>query len=350
MSEKHLSENHLETATAFINSLVNEEKTMAFIKPTLGPACISVELMAADGSVVPVCAFLSSSSWVTVMPMALANRLGAPYSKTRSNAFRCILDSKSGKSSIPDVHLVKELTVKVDSTVTVTLRSAVCLPDFDRFQLGKDFFTQALRASIDVYAGDYCEDEDKLGDSVAGFVQIKSLAPNPVHAPEPETRTEHMMLTVQPSMGSDFLSSTRSTAGGTRREELRYHAADGASAMIPIFHWNDWNYDEKKDDMRFQFRIFLLPAKTKVDTCDWCGRLFPALMQCSVCRAQHVRITYCSKSCQRQGWPQHKLTSPHSGVPAPEPEPEAACAAVAEPEPELEVEATPTPADCDSVD
>mmetsp|Transcript_717 Transcript_717/g.454 ORF Transcript_717/g.454 Transcript_717/m.454 type:complete len:148 (+) Transcript_717:2-445(+) len=137
-------------------------------------------------------------------------------------------------------------------------------------QLGQDFFRLAVHCRVDVL-----QDPDKTGTDPGG------------------------MYETQPDGGPDRVWLTPDTAG--RVEELRFHSVGGKTARVPIVHVRDGAAG-----------TVLVKADAKLDACAWCGKPFPGLRLCPVCKqSDGSRVCYCSSACQRADWPGHKLLPPH---------------------------------------
>lgn len=224
------------------------------MSPSLGPVCIPV--LAND---VPVMAFLSSASVFTVVSTSLANYAGIPYSDTKGDSEVC---AANGERFVYE-GLVTSLTLTLTQEVKVTLKTAVVSGSFARgLQLGADFFAQAVRSQIDVFP--------KI-DGEQHMCELHHLRDMP-----------------------HFIAGDKVAA---RKEVLRYHTTEGTTAVIPLKHCAD----------SIVGTVFF-GKDAKVDCCNWCGRAFPGLKHCGVCKETY----YCSKACQKAHWPAHKVTCSHS--------------------------------------
>eukprot|EP00928_Gymnodinium_smaydae_P058644 TRINITY_DN41827_c0_g1_i1.p1 TRINITY_DN41827_c0_g1~~TRINITY_DN41827_c0_g1_i1.p1 ORF type:complete len:317 (-),score=24.84 TRINITY_DN41827_c0_g1_i1:274-1152(-) len=224
------------------------------LSPSYGPVCIPV---CANG--VPVMAFLSSASLFTIVSPALANYAGIPYSDIKGDKE---VVCANGTCFFYD-GLVRSLTVTLAHSVEVTLHTAVVSSTFARgLQLGMDFFAQAVRSQMDVFARVDCDDRV--------MCEIDHLEDVP-----------------------RFLIGERISG---RREVLRCHTAEGATSVVPLKHCQD----------NIVGTVWF-GSDAKVDCCSWCGRAFPGLKACSVCKDAY----YCSTVCQNAHWPEHKMTVAH---------------------------------------
>lgn len=249
---------HVETGS----SAATYNEVNAVLIPTLGPSCIQVKV---NG--MPVAAYLSTVSTVSLVPVALANQLGIPYSNMlKSSSFKSGITGED----INGISLIREITITLSEDVSVTLKNAVCVPQASnqRLQLGMDFFCQALRSSISVLIG---------GNT---------------------RRDAQTVAVVAASRGSDMFTYLENTDLVEFKETFRYYMPNNKTVVLPVMHIHDTRNP-------FACTICIKPTAA-VHYCDWCARVFPGLKRCSGCTNQVVY--YCSRACQKAAWPTHKLT------------------------------------------
>ena len=281
---------HLASASASQTAVIGANHVL--MPPMHGYACIQASVSAIGGAPVPVCAFLSTCSALTILPTALADHIGAPHTQLRSNRTSAMFKDAHSHPIIRDAQLIKELVVHLSPVVSVTLRNAVCSDEFDRLQLGIDFFTLATRSTLDVLVAPLNERFGRQNVSTINPTALNASVDKYFPAGKP------MLGTVIPAMdGGRFWTSRNPCIGGDPHEELRFHTEAG-SVVLQVFH------SELPSAARTGF-VELNPD-IKIEHCDWCGRFFPRLFQCGCCKRYGVHVCYCSGSCQRQAWSKHK--------------------------------------------
>mmetsp|Transcript_51730 Transcript_51730/g.70530 ORF Transcript_51730/g.70530 Transcript_51730/m.70530 type:complete len:485 (+) Transcript_51730:720-2174(+) len=249
------------------------DRTFLTASAHLGPAVIPVRI---EG--IAVYAFLSTTSNVTVMPEAFADKIGVPSTELRAGvSVGAAVGQGTHKTALKSVRLLSEFTLSFGQQQTsVIIRSGIASSRFTRVQLGLDFFASALRCQVDV-------------------VQDKKF-----------------MALVRPSLGFGHFRSLSLKKMHARAEQLRFYSRDGQTAVLPLGHCPDRIKDctvtvgssgdggDDGDD------------GPVVNHCDWCGRFFPGLHACALCKNEGRQgdscAYYCGRSCQKSGWSTHKLT------------------------------------------
>jgi len=248
---------HVETGDT--NSMQLGSGKQVQIAPELGPVQIQAKVNGVD-----IACFLSTTSSFTLLSNSFVKRAACTKSALTSNAFMC---GVSG-TRLAEAKRLRDVRVKIGN-VEVTLNTAISSDAPRDVQLGMDFFAQAVLAEVDVL--------------------ISTSPPS--------------IVTVRPAEGSNHCRVS-AEKGARKDEQLRFYAADGTYAFIPLKH-------SGSKSKPYSSTVYIDP-NTRMDICAHCGEPWPALRKCPVCQKHKIHTTYCSKACQSAAWPQHKLTPPHA--------------------------------------
>lgn len=232
--------------TADTNTIVRGEgRAEITMAPTHGP--VQIRAVIND---VPTTCFVSTANGVTTVSRSFAESVGCAFEPI--DASRCAFVGSNG-DALPHPNRVRELHIQLGE-VKVCLTSAVAAQNFPRdIQLGLDFFRLAVRIQVDV----------RIGSDRGMFAQVR------------------------PDLGADCVHALVDADQVGVREELRFHAADGTTAVVPLTHTFDG----------INSGTVQVDADTAVDVCAHCGRHYPAMLECW--HTGHERVHYCSVSCQQ---------------------------------------------------
>lgn len=270
--------------------LMKSGRSVLFETPRDGPAMIHVTLPSIYGHTVPILASICTQSSVTVVPKALADELGLPYTNLRNKM------ALSGISGVVngEYSLLQGITIHLSENVQVTLRTAVCVDGVDRLQFGSDFFNQAAFTMLDFFTFPRWGEEEQEGKGEIVPPSVASAFRN-----KKDSSKECEMVSLH---GSGFgMMFTRACCEKSRNEELRFYTKDDQIVVLPIYHGYPGGCANETYTVT-------LHNKAKFDQCNWCGRLFPGFKRCGGCKKAY----YCSTACQRHDWPTHKLTDSHA--------------------------------------
>jgi hypothetical protein len=145
--------------TAGSHSIVMSGTGESVDVPALGPVCIPIKV---DGT--PVYGYLSTTSVLTIVGQDFADYIGLRYIKLRTSNKPFV-----HRAGVPaDCSLIPRLVVSLPGGLTVTLTTAVVIPNYCRgVQLGHDFFAASLR----------CEPPTMYTPAIWGFKMWPSWMP-----------------------------------------------------------------------------------------------------------------------------------------------------------------------------
>ena len=215
------------------------------IAPKDGP----VQIRATVNGISTLC-FLSTTSPFTLLSNSFVKRAGISKSRLASKAFVC------NGEPLGETRRLRGVCVRIEG-VNVTLRTAISAKTVRDVQLGMDFFAQAVHSEVDVF----------LGGGPPSLVSVQ-----PVYG------SSHCRLCTTPR---------------DRHEVLRFHAADGAIAVIPLQH-------EKRKSLNAYSSHISIALNARLDKCSYCSEPWPGLSRCEKCYTDGVRVPYCSNECARK--------------------------------------------------
>ena len=187
---------------------------------------------------------------------------------------------------------MQEITIRVEG-IDVQLKSALVCPEFIRgIQLGRDFFSQATRCTVNMIVGG-----SPHGGNFSAHMMMILASKGP----------QCMILrsVAEEGVGSVEVDQDH---GDTPLipdglENMRFHSASGDTVIVPITHIPDG----------IASATLVVEQDLRIDVCEWCARPFPGLQVCGICRdfGTGAHVVYCSRACQKMAWPEHKQTDPH---------------------------------------
>ncbi|KAL7541954.1 hypothetical protein ACHAXR_011382, partial [Thalassiosira sp. AJA248-18] len=231
-------------------SVVSDGDNPVFVcPPDKGPVVVTIEVKS-----VPVLAWLSPYSLVTVVPISVVNSFGFKTKPLSSSQF-----TGFDRSQISVVAVVEEFKFRLGS-IEVCLTNAVVLSEESDLtkgiRLGMDFFESAAWTRCSTrFAGDIFVVSD------AGY-------------------TKNLFLPEQ-------------------KDELRYYSRDGKICQLPFIHVENMADSHYIPVVTLDYGL----SKTSFDECQWCCRCFPSdgMLKCEDKGTQHYNRHYCDEECKSQG-------------------------------------------------